>query len=113
VTPSTNDNSGTHGFDGRLSSSSMQPRKSRSSSPSLQPKNSGSSSPSLQPKNSGRPSSPSLQPKKISLEQSPQQDPIVLPPGWVTEVDSSSGRTYFVNHALKTFSWARPGQVVM
>ena len=33
---------------------------------------------------------------------------VVLPAGWVVEVDPSSGRTYYVNHTLKTFSWARP-----
>lgn len=35
-------------------------------------------------------------------------DSVVLPPGWVVEVDPSSRRTYYVNHTLKTFSWARP-----
>ena len=33
---------------------------------------------------------------------------VQLPPGWVQETDPSSGRVYYVNHTLKTFSWARP-----
>ena len=33
-----------------------------------------------------------------------------LPPGWIQELDPSSGRIYFVNHELKTFCWNRPGQ---
>jgi len=45
---------------------------------------------------------------KPSPARSIPNDSVILPPGWVTEVDPSSGRTYYVNHSLKTFSWARP-----
>jgi hypothetical protein len=31
-----------------------------------------------------------------------------LPPGWVQELDPSSGRAYYVNHSQKKFSWAAP-----
>jgi len=73
-------------------------RRSRSSSPKIR---GISNSPKISPVQRNSP--------KLSPVQSPQ-DQIVLPPGWVVEVDPSSGRTYYVNHTLKTFSWAQPGR---
>jgi hypothetical protein len=31
----------------------------------------------------------------------------VLPPGWEKKTDESTGRAFYVNHELKTFSWAQ------
>lgn len=49
----------------------------------------------------------------LSHTSQPPANPekVLLPPGWVVEVDPTTGRTYYVNHTLKTFSWARPGSV--
>jgi hypothetical protein len=86
--------------------------KRRSNSPSdagSAGRRSKSNSPQLGPKSA----SPPMAPKPASPQMVPQQhEPVVLPPGWVVEVDPSSGRTYYVNHTLKTFSWARPASKV-
>ena len=52
--------------------------------------------------------SPSVTPKQVLADNTNLE--VFLPPGWVVEVDPSTGRTYYVNHHLKTFSWARPAQ---
>jgi len=59
---------------------------------------------------STRARSKSSSPHPVPAAPKLEQDKIVLPTGWVVEMDPSSGRTYYVNHTLKTFSWARPVQ---
>jgi hypothetical protein len=49
------------------------------------------------------------QPPAVAAAAAAAGDDVQLPPGWVQETDPSSGRVYYVNHNLKTFSWARPG----
>jgi hypothetical protein len=39
-----------------------------------------------------------------SLKEKPPE----LPPGWERKVDDATGKTFYVNHELKTFSWVPP-----
>jgi hypothetical protein len=104
------------GVQGRSSSAASGGRRSRSSLTHIRgishsPKNSSiqRSSPKMSPFQSQQ----AVRAGSPGILAAPRDDQIVLPPGWVVEVDSSTGRTYYVNHTLKTFSWARPGQVAM
>ena len=104
------------GAQGRSSSAASGGRRSRSSSPHFR---GISNSPKISPIQRSSPKMSPVQSQQAaragspSILAAPRDDQIVLPPGWVVEVDSSTGRTYYVNHTLKTFSWARPGQVAM
>jgi len=35
-----------------------------------------------------------------------------LPPGWVSRVDDATGRTMYINHELKSFSWVPPTDTI-
>jgi len=104
------------GAQGRSSSAASGGRRSRSSSPHFR---GISNSPKISPIQRSSPKMSPVQSQQAaragspSILAAPRDDQIVLPPGWVVEVDPSTGRTYYVNHTLKTFSWARPGQVAM
>ena len=35
-----------------------------------------------------------------------------LPPGWVSKVDEATGKTMYINHELKSFSWVSPSDTI-
>jgi hypothetical protein len=35
-----------------------------------------------------------------------------LPPGWVSQIDEGTGRTMYINHELKSFSWVPPSDTL-
>jgi len=38
-------------------------------------------------------------------------DPVTLPPGWRSDIDSESGKTYYVDNNTKTTTWEKPEAV--